>query len=245
MPICEICRRELPAEQLVAAALVRPGVAELIRARHPQWSGVGLICEDDLHRYRWEHVEDLLERDRGELSALEREVLQSLQDQDLVAADPSADFEVGRTVGEKLADSVAHFGGSWRFILVFGVVMCGWVAVNSWAFFGRPFDPFPYILLNLVLSCLAALQAPIIMMSQNRQEAKDRLRSENDYRINLKAELEIRHLHNKIDHVLNQQWQRLMEIQELQLELLQRTPTAARINAARADATSRTESEDR
>ena len=96
--------------------------------------------------------------------------------------------------------------------------------MNSALIFWKPFDPYPFILLNLILSSLAALQAPVIMMSQNRQEAKDRLRSENDYRVNLKAELEIRHLHEKIDHLLSRQWERLVEIQQIQLELMSESP---------------------
>ena len=90
-----------------------------------------------------------------------------------------------------------------------------------WAASRAVFDPYPFILLNLVLSCLAAIQAPIIMMSQKRQEAKDRLRSENDYRVNLKAEFEIRHLHEKLDHLINRQWERLAEIQQIQLEIME------------------------
>jgi uncharacterized membrane protein len=115
---------------------------------------------------------------------------------------------------------VAEFGGSWTFILSFFFVLLLWIGVNA-ALLARPFDPYPFILLNLVLSCLAAIQAPIIMMSQNRQEDKDRMRSENDYRTNLKAELEIRHLHEKMDYLVLHQWQRLLEIQELQLELME------------------------
>ena len=110
--------------------------------------------------------------------------------------------------------------------------MClGWIAFNSLhLLLAKPVDPYPFILLNLMLSCLAAIQAPVIMMSQNRQEAKDRLQSENDYRINLKAELEIRHLHEKVDHLLMNQWQKLMDIQEVQMELLEEMNTAARKN---------------
>jgi len=95
-----------------------------------------------------------------------------------------------------------------------------WIALNSVLLLRRPFDPYPFILLNLVLSCLAAIQAPVIMMSQNRQESKDRLRSQHDYRVNLKAELEIRQLHDKIDHLLSHQWERLVEIQQIQIDLL-------------------------
>ncbi|HEX6013829.1 MAG TPA: DUF1003 domain-containing protein [Geminicoccaceae bacterium] len=124
------------------------------------------------------------------------------------------------TFGERLADRVAASGGSWRFILLFAVAMAAWMGLNSWLLASRAFDPFPYILLNLVLSCLAAVQAPVIMMSQNRQETRDRLRARNDYLVNLKAELEIRLLHEKLDHLLRHQWERLIEIQEIQVELM-------------------------
>jgi uncharacterized membrane protein len=217
---CHVCGRSFPRDQLVAGKLVRPAIAELIRREHPQWSADAYICFNDLHRFHWEHVEDLMEQDRGELTGLEKGVLKGLRRHELLTADVNAKFETQRTLGDRVADAVAAFGGSWTFIISFGVVLAVWVIVNTIGLLTRPFDPYPYILLNLVLSCLAALQAPVIMMSQNRQEAKDRLRSEHDYRINLKAELEIRHLHHKIDHILNQQWNRLIEIQELQLDLM-------------------------
>jgi uncharacterized membrane protein len=133
----------------------------------------------------------------------------------------SIEFEQQLTFGERLADKIAEFGGSWRFIIIFFVILSLWIAINSLTLILKPFDPYPFILLNLILSCLASIQAPIIMMNQNRQEDKDRLRAEHDYRINLKAELEIRHLHEKIDHLLMNQWQRLLEIQEIQMELME------------------------
>ena len=130
-----------------------------------------------------------------------------------------------RTLGERVADNIASFGGSWPFIFIFLGLILGWMIVNTLLIghllHGHAFDPYPYIALNLVLSGLAGIQAPIIMMSQKRQEAKDRLRSENDYRVNLKAELEIRHLHEKMDHILTRQWERLAEIQQIQLEIMQ------------------------
>lgn len=122
---------------------------------------------------------------------------------------------------ERLADKVAAFCGSWTFILCFGGILVVWITFNSLAIFGKPFDSYPYILLSFVLSCPAAIQVPVIMMSQNRQESKDRLRAEIDYRVNLKAELEIRHLHSKTDLLLTHQWQRLMEIQQVQTDLLE------------------------
>ena len=124
-------------------------------------------------------------------------------------------------IGQNIADSVAKFGGSWTFILIFIFILLFWIILNSIALMKKPFDPYPYILLNLVLSCLAALQAPVIMMSQNRQEEKDRIRAENDYQVNLKAEIEIKILHEKLNHLITDQWDRLVEIQEIQLELLE------------------------
>jgi uncharacterized membrane protein len=125
------------------------------------------------------------------------------------------------TFGERLADRVADFGGSWTFILIFGGVIAVWILVNTVLLLQKPaFDPYPFILLNLVLSCLAALQAPVIMMSQNRQEAKDRRRARNDYATNLKAEIEIRNLHGKLDVLLDSYLPRMLELQKEQTRLL-------------------------
>ncbi|MEO6969540.1 MAG: DUF1003 domain-containing protein, partial [Chthoniobacterales bacterium] len=125
------------------------------------------------------------------------------------------------TFGQHLSDKIASFGGSWTFIIVFFAILLIWIAINGIILATRAFDPYPFILMNLILSCLAAIQAPIIMMSQNRAEARDRARAENDYKVNLKAELEIRHLHEKIDHLLRKQYNRLFEIQQIQIELLE------------------------
>src|SRR2546429_8207496 len=150
------------------------------------------------------------------LNEFERHIVDRFIHQRRVARDLSLE---PTTVGERIADRVASFGGSWRFIGIAIAAIVAWLYMNSRP--GNTFDPFPFILLNLVLSCLAALQAPIIMMSQNRSEARDRLRAENDYKVNLKAELEIRHLHEKIDHLLRKQYNRLFEIQQIQIELLE------------------------
>lgn len=124
------------------------------------------------------------------------------------------------TLGQKMADLITKWAGSWHFILGFMAFLILWMALNVYLAL-TAFDPYPFILLNLVLSCLAAIQAPIILMSQNRQEAKDRLRAEHDYQVNLKAELEIRYLHEKLDHLLMNQWQRLLEIQQIQTDIIQ------------------------
>ena len=154
------------------------------------------------------------------LSNLDKEVARSLAEGVMVSTNPEETYDEKRTVGERLSDGLSTFGGSWPFLIFFGLALAIWIALNA-ARGDRAFDPYPYILLNLILSCVAAVQAPIIMMSQRRQEVKDRLRSLNDYRVNLKAELEIRQLHDKLDHLINRQWERLAEIQELQIELLQ------------------------
>jgi len=161
-----------------------------------------------------------LESEKGELTTLEHEVLRSIQENELLAKNVDAEFDQKWSFGEKLADRIATFGGSWAFMICFGAFIALWIGVNAIVLAVRPPDPYPFILLNLILSCLAAIQAPIIMMSQNRQEAKDRLRSMHDYQVNLKAELEIRQLHDKLDHVLSHQWERLAQIQEIQLDLL-------------------------
>ena len=165
----------------------------------------------------------LLREEHGEFTELDRKVAESIANQETIAENVEQEFEQQRTLGERLSDGLASFGGSWAFLISFGVVLACWIALNIAIGTQKAFDPYPFILLNLLLSCLAAIQAPIIMMSQRRQEAKDRLRSFNDYKVNLKAELEIRHLHEKLDHLITRQWQRLAEIQRIQLEIMQET----------------------
>jgi uncharacterized membrane protein len=219
--LCRICQKPRPATDVIHGELIHGPVMELIKKRHPDWSPQDVVCLSCLNRIRAEYVEDVLQSEKGELSTLEEEVIKSLRDQEILSQNLNVEFDSQLTVGQRVADKVAEFGGSWGFILTFGGMLVLWIAVNSIALLRQPFDPYPYILLNLVLSCLAAIQAPVIMMSQNRQEAKDRLRAEHDYQVNLKAELEIRHLTWKMDQLLNHQWQRLLEIQKIQTELME------------------------
>lgn len=205
---------------MMPAALVRNAIVEQIKTAYPDWKPEGYICQNDLNKFRMEYIQNLLESEKGELTSLDHEVLESLQRHETLSSNVDAEFEKDLPPGEKMADGLASFGGSWTFIIIFASILFVWIALNSVLLLKRPFDPYPFILLNLVLSCLAAIQAPVIMMSQNRQEAKDRLRSQHDYRVNLKAELEIRQLHDKIDHLLSHQWERLVEIQQIQVELL-------------------------
>jgi uncharacterized membrane protein len=218
---CPVCGQQRPRRTAVHGEMVRPAVAELVAREHTGWSTGDVICTECLNHYRAEYVEDVLETGRGELSRLDEDVVESLREQELLSENLNTQFDRQLTLAQRVADRVAEFGGSWTFISLFFLVLVVWMAINSVALLRKPFDPYPFILLNLVLSCLAAIQAPIIMMSQNRQEAKDRLRSENDYRVNLKAELEVRHLNEKMDMLLSRHWSRLLEIQRIQVELME------------------------
>jgi len=218
---CSVCGHDVPPRETVRLDVVRPAIIERIREEHPDLPADGFICRTDLDRFRSSYVSELLTRERGELTQLEQDVVQSLADHEILAENIEAGFDERRTYGEQMSDRLASFGGSWTFIGLFFAILIVWMAFNIVMATQTQFDPYPFILLNLVLSCLAAIQAPIIMMSQKRQEAKDRMRSQNDYRVNLKAELEIRHLHEKIDHMLTRQWERLAEVQQIQLEIMQ------------------------
>lgn len=203
-------------------AAVRPKVAAIIEAKSPGWSDGCYICREDLADVRVDYVEKMLEAERGALTDLDRDVLASLQSGQPISQHPAEDAEEVSGFGDRMADRVATFGGSWAFILIFAGVLVLWMTLNSVHFLTKAFDPYPFILLNLLLSSIAAFQAPIIMMSQRRQETKDRLRAENDYRVNLKAELEIRQLHEKLDHQIAHQWEKLAELQQIQIEALER-----------------------
>ena len=225
---CFHCKRIRPYDVMVPGEMLRPALIDTIRKHDATWGPSRMICVDCLDLFRSEYVEDALKDEVGELSKLEQEVIDSLREQETLTENINRAFEKSITFGQRVADRVAAFGGSWIFIGTFFVLLAAWIGVNSVATLLGPFDPYPYILLNLMLSCLAAMQAPIIMMSQNRIEARDRLRSENDYQVNLKAELEIRHLHEKLDVLLKHQWQKLLEIQQIQMdfmkELMRRIP---------------------
>jgi uncharacterized membrane protein len=217
---CSILKRRFPTEELTPLSAIRPQVGALIRQGHPELAEDSLISTAALAPFRAAYVRGVLEEDMGQLSTLEKDVVESLREHELVTENVDAEFETKLTRGEHWADFIARFGGSWRFISIFGAFLLVWITANVIAGMRAP-DPYPYILLNLVLSCLAAIQAPVIMMSQNRKDAKDRARSQHDYKVNLKAELEIRHLHEKMDFLLKQQAQRLFALQELQIELME------------------------
>ena len=219
--LCPICGKQKSLIDQMHGDIIHSSVKEYILKKHPEWSPQDVICLSCLNRFRVDYIEDILEMDKGELSSLEQELVESLRDEELISRNINAEFDRQLTFGERMADKLAEFGGSWYFLGIFSVVILFWIVLNAIFLMQKPFDPYPFILLNLVLSCLAAVQAPVILMSQNREEAKDRMRSESDYRINLKAELEIRHLHAKMDQLLSHQWRRLLEIQKIQMEIME------------------------
>jgi uncharacterized membrane protein len=180
-----------------------------------------MISSEILNQFRDEYVKQMITEENGELTKLDMAVMESIRNRELLSTKLDSDSGEKVKLGQRIADKVALFGGSWRFIIIFGIILLSWIFVNSYLLIKKPFDPFPFILLNLILSCLAAIQAPVIMMSQNRQESKDRARAQNDYQVNLKAEIEIRQLHEKVDHILLNQAKRLFEIQEIQIELME------------------------
>ncbi|MCB9261505.1 MAG: DUF1003 domain-containing protein [Flavobacteriales bacterium] len=168
------------------------------------------------------NISNLLKAESKQIEKLQEIVRKSLQEEELITQNLLNPPKELLSRGQKISDRVAKFGGSWAFIISFLVILTVWIVFNITAPKGDEFDPYPFILMNLILSCIAALQAPIIMMSQNRQEEKDRKRSENDYLINLKAELEIRSLHQKIDLLVQEQIKVLYDNQAKQMEMLKK-----------------------
>jgi len=219
--VCQICSMTKRMSELMPIMSIRNSLVELIKNSGHQLDVNGFICTEDLNKFRGSYVQNILEQEKGELSSFDKEVLESIVNRDLLSKNVAQDFDDKLTFGEKLSDHIAQFGGSWAFISLFGLFLFVWMIINILVLTIHPFDPYPFILLNLILSCIAAIQAPIIMMSQNRQEDKDRKRAMHDYQVNLKAEIEIRQINDKIDHLMMQQGQKMLEIQEIQIELME------------------------
>jgi len=205
----------------ISGKSLRHSIISLIQKDNPQFTIDSFISIEELDDYRERYVSDYLKTQIDEMSDTEKIVIDSITNKTSLINKLEDDDDVqALNLGQKLADKVATFGGSWTFIISFGVFILLWITVNVYWFLNKGFDPYPFILLNLILSCLAAFQAPIIMMSQNRQESKDRERAKKDYMVNLKSELEIRGLNDKIDHLILHQQQELLEIQKVQVEMM-------------------------
>jgi uncharacterized membrane protein len=218
---CQICGTECPIHEAVPVDLIRDPLVETLKESNPNLDPAGYVSIVELDRARFKHANDMAQRDSDDMNALRQEVADSLLNQDTISKNLDKQFDAQTTRGERIADKVASFGGSWTFIIIFMTILFTWMGINTALILAKPFDPFPYIFLNLILSCLAAIQAPVIMMSQNRGEAKDRLRSENDFKTNLKAEIEIQMVNQKLDKLINDQWKHLLEIQQMQMEMIQ------------------------
>ena len=200
--------------------MIRDCIVDEIKREHPDFNDESAVSISELNEYRNRYIQNSVTKEMGKLTEMEALVVKALQNDETLSDKLNEDQRETITFGQKLADKVASFGGSWTFIFIFFSFLVGWMIINITFLAKKPFDPYPFILLNLILSCLAAVQAPVIMMSQNRQEDKDRKRAKNDYMINLKSELEIRLLHEKIDHLLVYQQERLVEIQQIQMDMM-------------------------
>lgn len=219
---CCISNKEYPTDQLYSGDSISPQIKALIQKDHPDFNDDSTLGIDELSDYRHKYIHKLLKAEKKELNQLDKEVLDSMGENELLSHKLKNQKAAPLSLGDRIADRVASFGGSWGFIISFFIFLMIWMVINViiLAFGTRPFDPYPFILLNLILSTLASIQAPVIMMSQNRKEERDRQRAEDDYKINLKAELEIRMLHEKLDHMILRQNQRLVDIQEVQSDML-------------------------
>jgi uncharacterized membrane protein len=210
---------EFPEKEKVSGKSIRIPILNLIIEEYPTFDVNQYISDSELNIYREKYISKFLQTEVGELNDLHKNVLKSLSGEKSFVNKIEDEVDT-RTFGQVIADKVASFGGSWTFIISFFIFITIWIASNVFLLLNKGFDPYPFILLNLILSCIAALQAPVIMMSQNRQEEKDRERAKKDYMINLKSELEIRMLDEKLDHLIMHQQQELIEIQKVQIEMM-------------------------
>jgi uncharacterized membrane protein len=216
----DLSNKEFSISDKVSAKTIRHSILDMIQADHPGFKHDNYLSISELNYYREKYITEYLLKDIGELTELEKTVLTSLATNTTLTDKVDGEDAQILSTGQKIADKVATFGGSWTFIISFMVFIFFWIGVNVLWLVSKAWDPYPFILLNLILSCIAALQAPVIMMSQNRQEEKDRDRAKKDYMINLKSELEIRILHEKIDHFIMDQQHELLETQTIQMEMM-------------------------
>lgn len=216
----DLSGNEFPENEKISAKNIRQSLLHFINKTHPNFSKSCFLSIEEMNEYREKYISEFLNKKLGNLTEVEKQVIQSVSKNTMISTEVEED-EQEITFGQKLADKVAEFGGSWGFIIFFMTFLVVWILLNVFWLSNHGFDPYPFILLNLILSCIAAIQAPVIMMSQNRQEEKDRERAKKDYKINLKSELEIRELHEKIDHLIIHYQQDLLEIQKTQIDLLE------------------------
>lgn len=218
---CFVTQKPINRYEAVKGKEIQQEIFKLIEQDYPVITEEDYVSIKVLNKYRRQFFANLISQEKGEMEKLDQDVVEAIRDNSILSENIKENTSKPLTTGDRIADKVASFGGSWTFIISFFIFLLAWMFLNFWMLRNKGFDPYPFILLNLILSCLAAIQAPIIMMSQNRQEDKDRDRAEHDYKINLKAELEIKLLSEKIDHLLVHQNKKLLEIQEMQIQYLE------------------------
>lgn len=218
---CFVTQEPINRYEAVKGKEIQQEIFKLIEQDYPAITEEDYVSIKVLNKYRRQFFANLISQEKGEMEKLDQDVVEAIRDNSILSENIKENTSKPLTTGDRIADKVASFGGSWTFIISFFIFLLAWMFLNFWMLHNKGFDPYPFILLNLILSCLAAIQAPIIMMSQNRQEDKDRDRAEHDYKINLKAELEIKLLSEKIDHLLVHQNKKLLEIQEMQIQYLE------------------------
>jgi uncharacterized membrane protein len=218
--ISDLSKKEFPLEEKLLGSSLRKPILDCIRIEHPDFSESSTLSVTELNLYREKYISTYLVQDLDEFTELRKNVLEALKEHSFITDKLEMEDTTVLTFGQRVSDKVATFGGSWTFIISFFIFIILWAILNVAVLSNKSFDPYPFIFLNLILSCIAALQAPVIMMSQNRLEQKDRERVKNDYMINLKSELEIRMLHDKMDHLIMHQQRELIEIQKVQIEMM-------------------------
>jgi uncharacterized membrane protein len=216
----DLSKKEFPISDKISGKSVNQSIFSLIQKDYPQFTTENYLSVSELNDYRKKYIESFFSKKMGKLTTQEKIVLESLENKTTITDKLDSNDKQALTVGQRIADHVATFGGSWTFIISFGMFLLIWILINIYWLANKGFDPYPFILLNLILSTLAAIQAPVIMMSQNRQEDKDRERSKKDYMVNLKAELEIKILHEKVDHLIIHEQQESVEIHKVQVKML-------------------------
>lgn len=217
--ISDISGKSFSLSEKVMGSTIRQSLFNFILTQYPNFTIKNAMALSELNVFKEKYIGAYMVQEMGELSTMEKTVLTALADQTTLS-DKLVDEVLPTSTGQRIADKVASFGGSWTFIIAFGSFIGLWIILNVVILVNKAYDPYPFILLNLILSCVAAIQAPVIMMSQNRQEEKDRDRAKKDFMVNLKSELEIRILHEKIDHLIIHQQQELLEIQQMQMEMM-------------------------
>jgi uncharacterized membrane protein len=218
---CIIQGKEYPEDEGMRWHQLRPSIREFLKTIKKDWTEDSFISYNALNDLLRAYVADITSQEIKQHRILAKKVQYRFEN-DINLQPINPDLEgAPPTFGERLSDKIAEFGGSWTFIIIFFAILILWMALNVFLLRDKGFDPYPFILLNLVLSCIASIQAPVIMMSQNRQSIKDRQRSEYDFKVNLKAETEVRLLHEKMDHMLLHQHQNMVELFQLQIDLMQ------------------------